>query len=282
MHQNGISSIYHPRYSVIIIPDRHTINSASVASLSTAFQVPSREGQWRASAAPALTKRLPRGRRRIPRHSRLAFDGPGARTVAADCRACTAPGPAAHCRNKLVEIGERRRGPAASRGRACGRTGSGELVELVTVQTTQGVPVHHHYFSSFRRTRRGWGRGCGPGTNSSTKDRSASSTGPSSSLVLNFFRIQCFYISESKCLELRPHAWHVVLFTQRSQEDLNVCSPCIGLLECLVHVGTGRKGKHSHGLVKDVKHSWGDHNKGGSIGPATHNIQPSLRIITHY
>ena len=66
--------------------------------LSTAF--PIREVPWslRASAAPTLTKRLPRGRRRIPRHLRLAFNGPG---VAADCRACTAPagtpGPAAHC-----------------------------------------------------------------------------------------------------------------------------------------------------------------------------------------
>ena len=97
--------------------------SSQIDIQSTAPRWPlstSREGPWRASAAPALTKRLPRGRRRIPRHSLLAFDGPGA--VAADCRA----GSAAHCRNKLAEIGERRRG-AAEDGHAGGREAGGWL-----------------------------------------------------------------------------------------------------------------------------------------------------------
>ena len=70
------------RITEIIIPDRHTMNSASAASLSTAFKFPSREGPWRASAqsaAPALTKRLSRGRRRIyaaPLAARIRRAGP--------------------------------------------------------------------------------------------------------------------------------------------------------------------------------------------------------------
>ena len=53
--------------------------------------------------------------------------------------------------------------------------------------------LHHHYFSSIRRARPG----------SSTNDLSASSTGPSRGLVLNFFWKQCLYMPEPKCLELR-------------------------------------------------------------------------------
>ena len=63
------------RITEIFIPDRHTINSASVASLSTAFL--NRVGPWRASAAPALTKRPPRGRRRIAHTSSCACTAPG-------------------------------------------------------------------------------------------------------------------------------------------------------------------------------------------------------------
>ena len=129
---------------------------------------------------------------------------------------------------------------------------------------------------------RGWGRGCGPGTNRSTAYLSTSSTGPSCCLVLNFFWIQCFYMPEPKRLDLRRHAGHVVLRRQRSQDDLNVYSPCICLPECPVQVGTGCKGKQGHGFIKDVEQSWGNHIKGGSICPATQSMQSLLPIITHY
>ena len=88
---------------------------------------------------------------------------------------------------------------------------------------------------------RGWGRGCGPGTNRSTAYLSTSSTGPSCCLVLNFFWIQCFYMPEPKRLELHQHAGHVVLCTQGSQNDLNVCSPCICRPACPVQVAKGSR-----------------------------------------
>ena len=111
-------------------------------------------------------------------------------------------------------------------------------------------------------------------------------------LVLYFFWIQCLYMPEPKCVELRPHAGSArqccalhARKPERSQcllplHEVASFFPSPSASYMLIRVARGSMTSGMFG--QNVKQSWEDHKKSCSIDPATEKQQkPLLLIITH-